>query len=336
MGEVVTEEKLGEEVKKEEGEEDYSAAFSQASGLDKTEKEAETEAGEEEEEEEAETPEEEAAELAVAAKVEADAEAAAKAKTDAEVGEESGEETAPDPELLKEAEDAGQALLDAQEEEGETITPEEEAAQKVRADAELAAAEKVKTDAAAAKVLADAAATADGGLSAEENLLLEDLPELRGTIDKLVAIRIGQGNLDEGQAGRIAALEKSDQVLRETVDNLSFKIALAAVAPEAAEMASSPEYHTWIKTQSPQFQALHNSSNIRDSMAILKVFQSVQGKPKKPKSVAGKEKTEQEKIQDIHGHGFNAGQALETGKAKGQQVEEEFSGAFKEASAGTG
>lgn len=326
MGEVVSEEKLEEEVKKEEGEEDYSAAFGQASGLDKTEKEAETEAGEEEEEEEAETPEEEAAELAVAAKVEADA----------EVGEESGEETAPDPELLKEAEDAGQALLDAQEEEGETITPEEEAALKARADADLAAAEKVKTDAAAAKVLADAAATAEGGLSAEENLLLEDLPELRGTIDKLVAIRIGQGNLDEGQAGRIAALEKSDQVLRETVDNLSFKIALAAVAPEAAEMASSPEYHTWIKTQSPQLQALHNSSDIRDSMAILKVFQSVQGKPKKPKSVTGKEKTEQEKIQDIHGHGFNAGQALSTGKAKGQQVEEEFSGAFKEASAGTG
>ncbi len=258
-------------------------------------------------------------------------------------GKEPAAEGSPDVELLKAAEEAGQLLIDAQGADDADAAQEAEEekaeAEEEKARLEQEKADKAEVDAALAKPKPVELPATDEELTAEEKEAYADwpevfsgaakmvLPQVRDMVEKLVNIRLKQGKMDQGQAERSVQNEVRIAELGDTVDSLTFQIALSGVMPEGAEIAKSKEYRTWIGKASDALKALHHSSDINDAVALLKLYQS-SVKPKKVTVAQDKKEQERKDIENLYGHSVVGGGT--TGKAgKGAEVEEgDFGGAF--------
>ncbi len=260
-------------------------------------------------------------------------------------GKKPAAEGSPDVELLKAAEDAGQLLIDAQvaetTEAAQEAEEEKAAEEEEKARLEQEKADKAEVDAALAKPKPVELPATDEELTAEEKEAFADwpevfsgaakmvLPQVRDMVEKLVNIRLKQGKVDQVQTERTVELEGRIDELGNTVDSLTFQIALSGLMPEGAEIAKSKEYRAWIGKASDALKALHHSSDINDAVALLKLYQS-SVKPKKGTTTTAQAKKEQERkdLENLHGHSVVGGGT--TGKAgEGAKVEEgDFSGAF--------
>jgi hypothetical protein len=130
-------------------------------------------------------------------------------------------------------------------------------------------------------------------------LNLSDFLETYGeTADEIIAVaglvaeRIVAGKKGAGaDSGAVAALQAE-------VSDLRFWGALERTMPEAREKAASKEFQAWLGTQSRGMQALANSPDPGDGLALLRAFDETSGKPRA--NAAAKARTKKDSRDALH------------------------------------
>jgi hypothetical protein len=113
---------------------------------------------------------------------------------------------------------------------------------------------------------------------AEIEAWVKEYPEFANILETIVQKRIG-----EATAKTTAKLKDLEQ----KEDNLNFEKALAELKklhPDLDKLTSSPDFHTWLQSQSTRYQdAIYKSLNVDEAAFVIDKYKAVNGKASKSK-----------------------------------------------------
>lgn len=307
---------MGENIKPEVDVDDFSMAFGQAAGGQQGEAQ-ESDAGDSttgadegktEEREQGQAADVQGQKLLAEAKAEA----------------EKPEEGQGDPELLKQAMEAGQKIMDAR------GTSEKPAAVQADQGKEVQKAEDKKPDKVETKEQPAVPAEPTLELSIDTKEFLQDFPQIeeytKKYVDQRVTALLGTLGLTKEVIRDLMAVPELAMQAVDRARAVDFEYRLTRVIPEAIEIASSKEYLEWIAKEPKQVKELHQSANVEDAVRVLRLYQSIKSiKSSKANGQAAA------KIVDVYGHSISGRSGATKDKP---QSADDFSAAFLEAAKG--